>query len=182
MNAPRFPRSPDIHNRPFEDGNSGKNPFTDSEQAATPNSVASNPAGSASSAYQTRVVDDRRPTQSGDYDAVLATRSRPLFILSVIGFVLSGLSVLLAVMAISSVDWVDGMFYGAPVSLTTIAFSIPAWVMAHVDLRAIRAGAMNPDGRRRTRIAYWLGCLGTLIGIMPAFASIVAVVFTLLDQ
>jgi hypothetical protein len=167
MNAPRFPRSPDIHKRPFEDG---KNPFADEEPVAT-----GAKSETSASAYAASVVDDQSPKQKIDYEAFLPNRSRTLLTLGVIGAVLSGLSVLMALLAIVSADWVEGMFYGSPVSFTGIAFSVPAWAMSHGDLRAIRAGAMDPRGLRGTRIAYWCGCFGSTVCALPTIGGIAAI-------
>jgi hypothetical protein len=174
MNAPRFPRSPDLGKRPFDDGS---NPFTDQESLS-----ASPKSDSAAGAYVASAVDDHSAKRAVEYEAVLPNRSRPLVIIGSIGALLAGTSLVLALMAISSSDWVEAMFYGSPVSLTAIAFAIPAWMMSHGDMRAIRAGAMDPAARRGTRWAYWLGCLGTLIGLSPAFGGIAALIMTLFES
>ena len=170
MNAPRFPRSPDIHKGPFEDGN---NPFADE----LPSRGASEKAGE--NVYGARVLDDVRPDRTGVYEAVLPNRARSVVILGAIGSVLSSISCVLALLTISSPDWVEGMFYILPISLTSEAFTIPAWIMARGDLGAIRAGAMSPLGRRGTRMAYWLGCLGTVVGVMPVLGGIAALIVSL---
>jgi hypothetical protein len=79
------------------------------------------------------------------------------------------------------VDQAEFFFILLPLSLTSLALTIPAWYMAHGDLRAIRAGAMDPQGRRATRIAYALGCVGALISLLPAIGGIVSLLLSLFE-
>ena len=52
------------------------------------------------------------------------------------------------------------MGYFAP--LISMVPAATAWLLAHQDLRTMQLGAMNDNGRPRTRLAYWLGLFGLI--------------------
>lgn len=166
MNPRRFPRSPDIQPRPFEDGH---NPFADEAAAPAAKTESENLYGSP-------VQNDVQPRQSGDYEPVLPNRSVSVHVLGIVGAVLAGVSGGLAALAFLSGDWVGNILYCQPTSLASLAFSVPALYMAHSDWRAIRAGAMDPQGKRTTRNAWWLGCVGMILGLITTGAGMMALV------
>lgn len=55
-------------------------------------------------------------------------------------------------------------------SLAVPALALPcgisAWVMASRDMKAMRAGAVDPSGRQLTRAGVILGIVGTSLGIL----------------
>src|SRR5262245_19354305 len=57
------------------------------------------------------------------------------------------------------------------------AFSIPAWIMGHIDLKAMREGRMDPDGRGPTMAGYIMGIVGTALFVIGIVILIVALVF-----
>jgi len=50
--------------------------------------------------------------------------------------------------------------YFAP--LISVVPAATAWLLAHQDLKTMQLGAMNDNGRPRTRLAYWLGLFGLI--------------------
>ena len=81
-------------------------------------------------------------------------------VLGVVGTVLG--------VAVTSRDLIDafGFYSFAPLSFFSLVLSWPAWIMGQHDLRAIRAGAMNPEGRPATIWGYYFGVASTLLSII----------------
>lgn len=164
MSERRFPRTPDIHNRPFQEG---PNPFAEDASAEL------HPR-SSENLYGSPVEGRSKGPGTGHYVATLPSRARSILMLGTAGAVISTLSLGLVCLALLSASWVSNAIYCLPIALLGVAFSIPGCTMGNSDLRAIRAGAMAPQGRRNTRIGFWLGVLGTLMGIFPAGVGLVA--------
>ena len=170
MTHRRFPRSPDITNKPFEHG---ANPFAD--DVTTPIPPSENPLeGPADSEVQ--------PYKPGGYVITLPDRSARVMLFGLIGATFIAISVvILLVVFFSTPLFSPEIVYCFPADLLGLAFAIPTWIMASKDLKAISAGAMQPTGRFRTRVGYWCGCIATLIGISPFLASAAAIIGAILS-
>jgi hypothetical protein len=164
MTARRFPRSPEITPRPFD---GGQNPFAD--DVTTPIPISDNP-------LQAPVSDDVQPYLPSDYVQSLPDRSARVMFFGVVGAFFVGISLIIAAVVLSTALWSVELVYCFPADLVGLAFTIPAWMMASRDLRAVRAGAMDPSGLGRTRVGYWCGCIGTLIGIAPFVLAVMTII------
>ena len=49
------------------------------------------------------------------------------------------------------------------VPLSSLALSIPAWIMGQNDLAAMKAGEMDPSGRETTMVGMIAGIVGTSV-------------------
>jgi hypothetical protein len=58
---------------------------------------------------------------------------------------------------------------GALMAVLNFGLTIPAWIMGRQDLKAIRAGAVDPAGKGLTKTACQLGFIGS-IGNLLSFA------------
>jgi len=62
--------------------------------------------------------------------------------------------------------------------LVALVMCIAAWVMGAQDLRAMRAGTMDPEGRGNTNAGYVCGIIGTILNALTiVIGGIVLVVF-----
>jgi len=69
------------------------------------------------------------------------------------------------------------LFYALPFEFAALAAALPACIIARRDLRAIKAGAMSAAGRGTSRLAFWIGAAGVLLGTAPVvlyFALLIA--------
>lgn len=122
--------------------------------------------------YQTPTADSYNPPAKPGY-----MRLRPHRGNSVLALGLSGVIVMLIGGVMS---WLCCIFaFVPPLSL---ALCIPAWVMGHADLAAIKAGEMDPDGKDITMIGMICGIVGVailglglimFIGLMIFYVAIV---------
>ncbi|HLW67796.1 MAG TPA: DUF4190 domain-containing protein [Gemmataceae bacterium] len=53
-------------------------------------------------------------------------------------------------------------------------FSVPALIMGHIDLKAMRQGQMDPDGRGMTMAGYIMGIIGTGLFVLAIIGLIIA--------
>jgi hypothetical protein len=67
-----------------------------------------------------------------------------------------------------------------PLLVINLFVALPAWLMGQSDLRAMKAGAMNREGRGMTFAGFILGIFGTL-GTLILFISIAWVTFKMYD-
>ena len=155
-----FPRNPGTdRENAFKDAE-GQNPFSDG-QPPPAEPITEN-------VFATPASAEDRPYTEGDFQEVLVPSANTAFWLAVAGVALSGLGVVCAGAAIAvTANWSTPLFFALPVQFAALAVALPAWIIAARDLRAMRAGAMSKDSLRRCRLAYWMGCFGTLMGALP---------------
>ena len=159
MTAPRFPRSPDVYRPPLE---AGAHPF------------ANEAPQQAGDRISTSTNDDQLPKARPEYVCTLPDRSKKVVILGLLAAGFAALSLLVVVLVLATSQWTD-LFYSLPVSFFTLVFAVPAVSMGLADLRAIRAGAMESRGLRRTQFGWWLGTISLLIGLIPSLVGVAAV-------
>ena len=165
-----FPKNPGTQREtPFKDS-LGENPFSDGTAQSTDaikEDLFEGPADSA-----------ERPYLPSDYESVLVPNPEGAWRLAVAGLVLSGLGVVGAGIAIvGSGNWIMPLFFILPLQFAGLAIAAPACIIARRDLRAIKAGAMSDAGRRKSRLALWLGACAGLLGSFPVviyFALLIA--------
>lgn len=68
-----------------------------------------------------------------------------------------------------------------PIGLLSVAASLPAAIMGNIDLKAIQAGAMDPQGRGTTQAGRVCGIIGVVIAALTVIGygtlMIIAIVF-----
>jgi len=111
------------------------NPFADTGEAV-PGNDAGNP-------YTASLAQRQPASPEAGYEQTLPQRGGLLVLFSSITLTAALLTVPLA-------------NYCLPLGLPLLAISIPALLMAHRDLKAMRAGAMDPSGNGSTRVAWYL--------------------------
>jgi len=163
----KFPRNPNAdRENPFED-EQGANPFGDDK---TPAIDAESQTAAKQNPYAAVESSDVQPYRPGDYETFLPNRGALVWWLGLIGCCIQLLAIVVAVLAIVWVgDFLEGMAYGLPGQLIGLAVSIPAWITGQIDVKAIAAGAMQEGGQRATRWGFWLGIVGTLLGLSQLF-------------
>ncbi len=159
----KFPRNPGTdRTSPFEDEH-GDNPFSDGTPAPAkviPGNLFSAPEDGEGRSYT-----------PDDYEAALVPNSNRSLVLAIIGVVMSALGVGGVGLGIAGVGtWASPLFVALPVQFAALATAAPACIMATRDLRAMRAGAMSRDSRRKSRLALVLGVCGILLGATPVVA------------
>lgn len=165
MSRRRFPHSPEPLPRPF-DGE--RNSFAD--DVTTSFASSTNP-------LETSTVDEVQPFKPAEYVVSLPGRSQRILFCGVAGALFVGASLLILVMVLATSPWLSvEMVYTWPTDLLGLALCLPALMMGRSDLRAIRAGAMDAAGIRRTRIGFWCGFLGTLFGAVPFLLAVISIV------
>ena len=165
MNSRRSRRSLEISPRPFD---GGTNPFAD--DTAPPIPATENPLAAPSS-------DEIQPYKPTDFEQTQSDRSFRTLLMGAIGACFIAASVLIAIVVATTASvWSAELVYCWPADLVGLALCIPAWLTASKDLRAIEAGVQPEDARKRTRIAYWCGMLGTSIGAIPFLVVIMAII------
>jgi hypothetical protein len=169
MTARRFPRTPDPSSRPFD---GGANPFAESTNPPPP-------AGPTDSPYASPEGAARDQSAAAEYVCTLPNRSRKVIWLGIAAAVLAAVSSSIAGISVWLGSWQLGTFLGLPISFMTLAFAIPACTIGAADLRAIRAGAMDPAGYGTTRTGWLLGCVALGLGLFPTLAGIAALVMAM---
>jgi hypothetical protein len=171
MTHSRKPRRAELGPRPFD----GPNPFADNAGPPIPFPPSSDPlAGPA--------VAEVQPFQPVDIELTQSDRSYRVLLFGVLGSAFVAMSLLIATVVMATTGRLaEELVYCWPTDLLGLSLCIPAWVMARSDLQAIRAGAMDQAGWRRTRIAYWCGFLGSILATLPFLAVIVAIVMSFLS-
>jgi hypothetical protein len=165
MTRRRFPHSPEISSRPFDGDH---NPFAD--DITTPLPTSDNPLAAP-------VINEIQPFTPNEYEQTQFDRSSRTLAFAMIGAALVAASLVIAlVVAIRSSPFTTELVYCFPTNLLGLALSIPAWIAARADWRAIEAGVMDQAGRNRIRIAWWCGCLAILLGTIPFFGVLTAII------
>jgi hypothetical protein len=73
-------------------------------------------------------------------------------------------------------------FYCFPIGVLVIALSLPTWLMAREDLRAMNAGAMETSGRGTTKVAWVLALISTLLALAGGVLSLVVMFWTIAEM
>lgn len=152
----RFPKNPlEGMEQRFADAE-GKNPYADENAATTgtDDNVFAPPNPTAG----------EQPDYQPVYQDILPHRARRMQTLAIVGFVLS---VSLGVISI----WT---MYALILSICNLALTISTWMMSRGEYRAIVAGAMSQDGRRKTLVAMWLAIAGSMVsfGVVAVHVAI----------
>jgi hypothetical protein len=171
----RYPDHPNTNRvDPFRDPD-GRNPFADPE--AGQSSVSENP-------YAVSAEAKPQDYQPEGYVANQRGRGRLLLTTGVAGFLATALAAgtILTASLISAMA-LGGVLMGvsAPLLLGGAA-CWAVWLMSRADLRAMRAGAMQPDDLAKTRWAHRLSVIGTLLTIAPVVLLIVALILAVLED
>lgn len=156
---------------PFKD-QQGKNPFGDDEpiEAAPADDNAFASTGGPS-------------YREAGFETTLQPRGHSVFALGVIGLstsVIGGGGLLLALVLQGDLNATSFSFCALCLVIALIA-SWPAWMMGRTDLAAMKMGAMNSEGLRRTRWGHHLGLIGMLICASPV-AYMVFTIFRSLGE
>jgi hypothetical protein len=168
MTRRRFPRSPNVPAGPFD---ADHNPFAD--EITTPVSSNDNPLAAPT-------CTEVQPFVPVDYEQTQFDRSSRTLSLAGFGAAFVAASLVIAVVvAIRSSPFTTELVYCLPTNLLGLALSLPAWIAARADWRAIEAGVMADTSRQRTRIAWWVSFLATWLGTIPFFGVLVAIVGSL---
>lgn len=168
----RFPRGPILDgNSPFRDA-IGNNPFADS------NPTPAEPCGDAYASPQSGTT---APRETGHYEPILASRSGLALGLGISGLFLaiSAATGTIAGLAIGQ-DPGGGLSLGLPIALLALALTIPGWIIAQSDCRAMRAGAMQTKHRRRTQVGYVCSVIATLISVSVLLALPILIVVSMI--
>ncbi len=121
---------------PFND-EQGNNPFADRE------TLGSETEAPNANVYTSGVTGN--PVHAvGGFETTLPHRGGVIFTMGLVGILGA---------AILAFCW--------PVLFLNLLVTLPAWLMGQADLRAMRAGAMNTEGRGMTLAGYVMGILGT---------------------
>jgi hypothetical protein len=156
----RYPQHPNSDRvDPFRDED-GRNPFADADPGDP---------SPTSNVYQASA--DGQPASYRPVEHVTSQRARgrPLLLLASLGFVATTLAACGIIAArFVSFDAFGGMLSAmAGPLLLGAAASWSAWMLAGYDLRAMRVGAMQREMEQKTRRAYWMGAVGSLLAIVP---------------
>ena len=159
-----YPNHPNTGRKdPFQD-EEGRNPFADEGPEAE---TSENPYGVTG--------QDAGPTfQAGEFETVFPHRGGRIFGLGILGAIMSSLGAAGTIAcALSPSGGGSLLTLSAGMLILGLPCAWSAWMMGRHDLRAIRAGAMDDAGHKKTRRGYALGMAGTLIAIAPVVAAIV---------
>ena len=143
---------PSDDRNPFADNDNDHNPFADD---LADDEVASDPYASPladGGGYDANVA--------GEYDAMSPGRGGTLVTLGVVGLLISVIGIV-------------PFFCCIPVNVLGLAFSLPAWLMAQSDLKAIDIGAIDAEARRSTKTARTMGIIGTVLALVVPPALLV---------
>jgi hypothetical protein len=148
---------------PFRDED-GQNPFADDGPEAD---VSDDPYGVTG--------HDPGPTFVADhYETLLPHRGGRIFGLGIAGLIMSFFGTAGTIACVLSPVGAGSLL---PLSAGLLLLGLPcawtAWMTGRYDLRAMRVGAMDDAGQRKTRHGYAMGIAGTLIAIAPVVAAVV---------
>jgi hypothetical protein len=131
----------------------GKNPFADQN-------LPPNPAPGTGDVYTAATADEAKPF-TPQYSVQQNSRASLLLFLGGIGWGAA------AVGAISFTGWFDAGWLSPLLGLGPTG---AAWLLAHEELKAVRAGAISPNHEPQIRHAFWLGLTGLIacLGIVVA--------------
>ena len=133
----------------------GKNRFAD-EMPAGGN------AANASDVYASAAGDGPQPF-AAHYPVQRSSRAVWLMFLGGVGWGAAAVGVF------SFTGWFDVLWLSP---FLGVAPAGAAWLLAHEELKAIRAGAISSDAERQTRQAFWLGLTGLMACVGVAAAMI----------
>lgn len=153
-NDPRF-QKPDVRDA------GGQNRFGD-EQHAAKSSATDSPAA-ASDLFATAAAGEARPYEP-KYEVQQKARVGTLTLLYLVGWACGLTGVVSLTGLMFSLGWL--------LPVLGIVPTATAWLLAHEDLKAVRAGAIDPSAGPRTRQIFWLGLFGFLfcIAVVAAMA------------
>ncbi len=157
--GPRFPKQPLSGRDQWFVGPDGKNPFAD---AQVPQPLAASSPAAGGNIFSPPQVQLSAPADH--YETTLPHRATYVWRLGVLG--LGG--VVFGTLALGLVLWLllsELWSLSLIVTSAAMVVCLMAWTMGRVDLRAIRAGAMDPSGLRRTAWGTWMGLAGFLLGL-----------------
>lgn len=154
----RYPTHPNTgRTDPFVDAD-GKNPFADPE--ATAEKVPDNP-------YSAPAATGPLRCPPNSCQVLYPHRGRTVFRLGLIGFCCACGADLAAAGFLAPSTIASGFLaqLGLLLLILSLSASSTAWMFGRQDSKAIRAGAMDPAGLKRTQQGRRLGVAGTLISI-----------------
>jgi len=142
-NDPRFQR-PELRDA------AGKNPFAD--QNLAPDSASPNRPAQTSDVYAAAAANEAQPF-TAQYPVQQTSRASLLLFLGGIGWGAA------AVGALSFTGWFDAGWISPLIGLGPAG---AGWLLAHEELKAIRAGAISMGAESQARHAFWLGLTGLI--------------------
>ncbi len=159
-----YPKHPNTNRKdPFHD-EEGRNLFADEGPESE---VSDNPYGVSGQ-------DGGRTFQTGEFETVFAHRGGRVFGLGIMGAIMSALGAAGTIACVLSPSGAGSLLsLSAGLLILGLPCAWSAWMMGRNDLRAIRAGAMDDSGQRKTRGGYALGMAGTLVAIAPVVVVVV---------
>jgi hypothetical protein len=167
-NSFQMPRNPADFRPPSLVGADGVNQFAD----ADPTPVA---ADAGDEPFRPPAASEGPVYKVTGYETTLPHRGGLILTLGWLG-VGSPFAGVLLLAIYAWVDRLESAIPMFPLVILTLIFSLPAWIMSSVDMKALNAGAMDPEGRRRTYFGGWLGVAGTFLGLflgLPALAIMI---------
>jgi len=150
-NDPRFQR-PELRDA------ADKNPFAD--QNSPPDRAPEDRATQTGDVYSPAAADEAQPF-AAQYPVQQTSRASLLLFLGGVGWGAA------AVGAFSFTGWFDAGWLSPLLGLGPAG---AGWLLAHEELKAIRAGAISNHAQSQARHAFWLGLTGLIacIGIVIA--------------
>lgn len=122
-------------------------------------------------------TDTGGPTyRPANYETTIPHRGGLVLGLGITGHVTLVLGIALLVV-LGLVEGIEAPIIISPVLIFNLIFTLPAWVMSWLDMKAIEAGAMHGEGSRKTRLGGWLGILATFLTLLFALPAIVVAVY-----
>jgi hypothetical protein len=168
-----YPEHPNTNRTdPFQD-EEGQNPFGDEGSEVE---LSDNPYGVP--------AHDAGPSyQPAEFEAILPHRAGRVFRLGLAGAIMSTLGGLGATGCALSVSGSEILvFLSAGLLLLGLPSAWSAWMLGRHDLLAMRSGAMDGSGLKKTRRGHFLGMAGTLIGAAPILALVLWILKTIGEQ
>lgn len=175
------------------EGTSASDPAAEKVQGAEAGDQALNAVSSDASRDRSDVfTTPRAESASGGqpayrpsgYEMTLPHRGRTILTLGIVGLAgsmlgaLGGLAALLAGYGYETTVFMSGL---APLSFLSLAASVPCCILAHYDLGAIRAGAMDREGESKTRLGFYLAVTAALISLGLIVWVLVAIVWSVVE-
>lgn len=162
----RFPKNPleGVEGR-FSD-EAGNNPYSDGGPPAE--QLDDNPYSAP--------TDESEPVYQPEYVEAFSHRAGQMLRMASIGIatsVLFNVALLLIMLGMIQVP----VQYGILLSFANLALTVPAMVMCRNDIIAMKAGAMDSSGLRRTRVSFYVSMLGALISLGACSSCIVIAFF-----
>jgi len=155
--GPRFPKQPLADRERAFVGPDGKNPFGEAQ------AVPSAPSSAVSENIFSPARSLGSPADRQLYEPILPHRAGSVFWLGLLG--MGGAA--LGILVLGPILWLlmAGLRNLSLIVVTgAMLVCVVAVYMGSVDLKAIRAGAMDPSGERRTILGQRFGILGLLMG------------------